>query len=330
MADEAASVLLPGVASLCVGLQFDDLPRPLRLLVLKGVPADERLLLGRVSKSWNSLTHEPSLWREVNASAAAGVKRLTVGLLLALSARASGGMESLDVSGWDKWLGKDLSDALVSLAEDNAASLCVLRVLSEDSWLIEGLELSTLCQLMTALPLLRRLDVDVHVDDTADQMHLNTFLLGAAPFGSALRVRRLHFESHEVNVFLAAFAGYSGAASLEKLILHDISLVDAENLMRVVDIVIQIQMKELRLHGCHVERMQAGSCDPALERLLRESSLTSFSFTNDGFVRERRPAPVYAALRANRHLRHVCFSGGLEWKAGVALLEAITGWSPDH
>ena len=79
---------------------FASLPRFLALEIFARLPADARLLLALVSSSWRALVAEPSLWACVDlTSDASGVTRASDALLLACSAKARGGMRSLDVCG---------------------------------------------------------------------------------------------------------------------------------------------------------------------------------------------------------------------------------------
>ena len=63
------------------------------------LPADARLLLALVSPYWRALVAEPSLWACVDLSEGSGVTRPSNALLLAVSAKARGGLRSLDVCG---------------------------------------------------------------------------------------------------------------------------------------------------------------------------------------------------------------------------------------
>ena len=81
----------------CAG--FASLPRFLALDIFARLPADARLLLALVSPSWRALAAEPSLWACVDLSDASGLTRTSDTLLLACSAKARGGMRSLDVCG---------------------------------------------------------------------------------------------------------------------------------------------------------------------------------------------------------------------------------------
>ena len=75
------------------------LPHLLALDIFARLPADARLLLALVSPSWRALVTEPSLWACVDLLEGSGVTRASDALLLACSAKARGGMRSLDVCG---------------------------------------------------------------------------------------------------------------------------------------------------------------------------------------------------------------------------------------
>ena len=80
-------------------VSFASLPPFLALDIFARLPADARLLLALVSPSWRALVAEPTLWACVDLSEASGVTRASDALLLACSAKARGGMRSLDVCG---------------------------------------------------------------------------------------------------------------------------------------------------------------------------------------------------------------------------------------
>ena len=156
---------------------FSSLPRLLALDVFARLPADARLLLALVSPSWRALAAEPSLWACVDLSEGSGVTRASDALLLACSAKARGGMRSLDVCGrvWaefdhtpEKLRPPITLNALLTTLQHNAHSLRHLRALcaplDSDYWLLQWITITILDELLHAAPGLIYIEVDIAVD----------------------------------------------------------------------------------------------------------------------------------------------------------------------
>ena len=162
-------------AAPCAG--FASLPRFLALDIFARLPADARLLLALVSPTWRALVAEPSLWACVDLSDASGVTRARDALLLAVSAKARGGMRVLDVCGrvWAAYESTPVNerspitiDALLTTLRNDAHSLRHLRALCPplDRWHWQFLNrpnIAVLDDLLHAAPGLSRIEVDITV-----------------------------------------------------------------------------------------------------------------------------------------------------------------------
>ena len=190
----------PNSAVPCAG--FASLPRLLALDIFARLPADARLLLALVSPSWRALVAEPSLWACVDLSEGSGVTRTSDALLLAVSAKARGGMRSLDVFGqvwavdertwWTEAARKYTFDnlrppishaALLTTLRNNAHSFghllarCPACYWVGWRYLNHRATTAVLNDLLQAAPNLTQIEVDIRID-TFDALLLRSGVVG--------------------------------------------------------------------------------------------------------------------------------------------------------
>ena len=301
---------------------FASLPRFLALDIFARLPADARLLLALVSPSWRALVAEPSLWACVDLSEGSGVTRASDALLLACSAKAQGGMRSLDVCG-RVWAAGSVRQrpqvsaaALVTTLQTNAHSLRHLRALcprrNTGVWLFLNRSTSSvLDDLLHAAPGLTHIEVDISVD-TFDASVLRN---------GVVSVRRLCLTKPPES-FPACFTDAGRCLSLSDLEL-DMHL-DAGNVEEVVDFAINKPLTALSLF--HTGLTLAAM--PSLTRLLSEGSLTSLElFNSNGMIEVLPPSQAFCAAVAAAPLVCLCYEeSGLfhSLTAGLSLLAAVT------
>ena len=323
----------------CAG--FASLPRLLALDIFARLPADARLLLALVSSSWRALVAEPSLWACVDVSASSGVTRASDALLLACSAKARGGMRSLDVCG-QVWavsvrthkLRPPVSHAaLQTTLQNNAHSLRHLRALCPplDRWqspsglwhwrfLNEPADTAVLDDLLRAAPGLKHVEVDISV---------------AAFDASVLRngvvsLRRLCVESDEppASFSAASFSAFlvdaRRCSSLSELQLYrDLGAGEVESLL---DFALNKSLTALNLPAAVTPAAML-----SLTRLVSGGSLTTLDVWNVGET--LAPSPAFCAAVAAAPLVHLSYAdAGLfdTLTAGLSLLAAVTGHPTLH
>ena len=296
----------------CAG--FASLPRFLALDVFARLPADARLLLALVSPSWRALVAEPSLWACVDLSVASGVTRASDALLLAVSAKARGGMRSLDVCGrvWgvDEEERPPITfDALLTAVRTNAQSLRHLRALcpplDRRHWrFLNGRDI--LDDLLRAARGLTRIEVDIRVAAFDASLLRN----------GAVSVRRLsvHFPPASLSAFLVDARGCLSLCELELR-----GRVDAGQVEALLDFVLNKPLTALCLEDITHAAM------PSLTRLVSGGRLTTLEVWNVNDV--LAPSPAFCAAVAAAPLVRLCYSDGLfdTLTAGLSLLAAVTG-----
>ena len=301
---------------------FASLPRFVSLDVFARLPADARLLLALVSPSWRAVVAEPSLWACVDLSEASGVTRTSDALLLACSAKARGGLHSLDVCGrvWKaqgqppERLRPTISTAaLQTTLQNNARSFRHLQVLCpplggrEWRFLNDFTTKAVLGNLLRAAPDLTRIDVDIIV---------NTFDASLLRNG-VVCVRRLCLDKHPAS-FSAFLADARQCLSLSELSL-DMRL-DVPEVEAILDFALHKPLTALSIAG----RVTTAAM-PSLARLVSGGSLTTLEvWYPEG---ELVPSPAFCdAIAAAPLVRLYFMRAGLfdALAAGLSLLAAVT------
>ena len=306
----------------CVG--FASLPRFLALDIFARLPADARLLLALVSPSWRALVAEPSLWSCVDLSDASGVTRASDALLLAVSAKARGGMRSLDVCG-RVWAAHDNTPenerppishaALLMTLQNNAHSLRHLRALcpplDRRYWqFLNGDTTLVVEDLLRAAPELTHIEVDVSV--AAFDVSL---------LRNVVSVRRLgvHTLNDHRTSFSAFWADTRRCLSLSELELN--GRLDAGNVEALLDFALNKPPAALSLPA-----FVTPAAMPSLARLVSGGSLTTLEVLNGGEM--LTPPPPFCAAVAAAPLKRLYYADtGLfdALTAGLSLLAAVTG-----
>ena len=322
--DFCSSVMEPDSAveaRSCLG--FVSLPRLLALDIFARLPADARLLLALVSPSWRALVAEPSLWACVDLSDASGVTRASDALLLAVSAKARGGMRSLDVCGrvWEVTEHTPENErppislaALLTTLRSNAQSLRHLRALCPPldtpfwQFLNGNTTTAVLDDLLHAAPGLTRVEVDLTFDEF-DASLLHNGVVG---------VRRLCVLSppESFPAFLADARGYS---SLRELQLP--MRMGAPEIEALLDFALNKPLTALVLPAAVTPAAM-----PSLARLVGGGRLTTLEVWYPGG--DLAPSPAFCAAVAAAPLVRLYYAGaGLfdALAAGLSLLAAVTG-----
>ena len=305
----------------CVG--FASLPRFLALDIFARLPADERLMLALVSTSWRTLVAEPSLWTCVDLSQASGLTRASDAVLLACSAKARGGMRSLDVCGLvggqtstHKRLRTPIStSSLLTTLRNNAHSLRQLRALctpfGTGCWKFfygTTTDEAALDKILQAAPHLTSVDMDISVFRFDASLQRN----------GVLSLRRLWLLSAPAS-FSAFLSCAQQCPSLSELKLS--FRVAAPDIEALLDFALNKPLTALCLPA-HV----APALLPSLTRLVSGGHLTSLALYNVNNV--LAPSQTFCAAVAIAPL--VCLSydhAGLfvDLTAGLSLLAAVTG-----
>ena len=302
------------------------LPHILALDIFARLPADARLLLALVSPSWRALVTEPSLWACVDLLEGSGVTRASDALLLACSAKARGGMRSLDVCGrvWAVDEGTpDIErppitiDALLTTLRNNARSLRHLRALCPPldwrpldgrAWQFFNRNTSILDDLLLAAPGLTRLELDITVDVFDASLLRN----------GVVSVRRVCVDYPP-----ASFSAFLVDAR-RCLLLTELQLnghLDAGNVEALLDFALNKPLTAFSVSGSVITAAM-----PSLARLLSGGSLTTLEDWNGGSV--LIPSPAFCAAVAAAPLVRLYHAGARLFDAlaaGLSLLAAVTG-----
>jgi hypothetical protein len=163
-------------------------------MIFARLPVDTRLRCAEVCRGWRTLLSERSLWTALDMTPESGVvcghdeeegfDARTVALLRAASARAGGGLRTLDVS---RCAGMSV-ETLRAVVTANAGALREVRASEAfaDAFKEEGQRAATLEELLRAAPLLRALYADAWCEGAAA---LRMLCGEEAPFGPAMRLR---------------------------------------------------------------------------------------------------------------------------------------------
>ena len=298
------------------------LPPFLALDIFARLPADARLLLALVSPSWRALVAEPSLWACVDLSEDSGVTRASDALLLAVSAKALGGMRSLDVCG-RVWAARDNTEnerppitigSLLTTLQNNAQSLRHLRALCPplDRWHWQYLNSDTTAvvdDLLRAAPGMTRVEVDITVAAFDASLLRN----------GVVSVRRLSVYNPPAS-FHAFLVNARCCSSLSELQLcEELGAGDVEALL---DFSLHKPITALSL----IDPGLTPAAMPSLSRLVSGKSLTTLEVWNN--VNALPPSPAFCVAVAAAPLVRLCYANaGLfdTLTAGLSLLAAVTG-----
>ncbi len=207
----------------------------------------DRLHCAAVCTSWRASLADPSLWVRLDLSPDSGVmRRVNAALLFAAAARARGGLQELNVSRC-----ADITrDDLAEVVSDNAASLRVLRACQASGGAggqaFEPAALETLLSLAPGL-------AELHADVRCKHSEATPLLLRKGPF-RALRLSRavLFFndcqDDHRKPV-RRLLDDVSAHGSLTELALHDVPLLNPDDVTAVVDCARALRLSALTLDG---------------------------------------------------------------------------------
>jgi hypothetical protein len=272
-----------------------------------------------VSRGWNSVLSEVSLWTRLDLSRCSGVRvRVTDAVLRGAAGLARGGLTALDVSGcWHV-----THEALLAVVAVNGGALTELRVCHG-----AGRELPHNVEALSrAAPLLRVLDVNV-AEFAGEQ--LLSLLRKDAPFGP-LRMHRLHALCHQLAAaeheaaVTALAAGVGAHDSLSSLTLQYAALDAPAVLDAVVDAVLLRRMHSLELSSCRLTPASA----LALARLLGGGALAELRIWNSQLPVLDAPAAALLAnaLRDNSTLATLMLGAvSLWWHDTAAAVAFLTG-----
>jgi hypothetical protein len=312
VAERASSALAP-------------LPLALALMIFALLPADARARCAAVCRGWRAVMSEVSLWTRLDLSVSSGVtRRVTDALLRAVTAKARGALQALDVTGCDNIT----EAALLPVVTANAGALHELRACCATNGRIACFTPSRLLALLRAAPQLRLLTADVECDDF-DDAAVRQMLRNEGAF-APLRLRRFQAESTPATA--PALDGISFAAdlaaheSLEQLELCGFAL-DAAALDAVVGAALARRLYAVTFTTCTL----SATCAPALARLLSGDELRFFSVFNmdDTYMMLAGAAGALLGdvLRANDKLMRLSLLNCGIWHdaaAGAALVGALT------
>jgi hypothetical protein len=292
----------------------DALPPSLLRDIFLRLPADQRARCAVVSVGWRAAVADPALWRRLDLSAASGVTcRVDAAAVRAATARARGGLESLDITGPD-----EISDALLEVAAGNAASLRELRLAC-------CLSARQLQALLAAAPAMTVLQADAISTCTNVRS-----LLRAKPV--QLRELTIRYNPREDMGEAFPVAELIAHTSLTDLVLicFDQASLTPDELYLLFDSALALRLSSV--HCC--DFLLSPAAVPALTRLLRSAELKGLHLIcvieDVGAALLDAPAAglLANALRANCTLQNLTLENlALFEDAQVAatLLGALTG-----
>jgi hypothetical protein len=296
------------------------------------LPADLRARCACVCRAWRAAVAERSLWTRLDVSrGTSGVTcRVDDAMLRAVTARAGGRLQALDVSDQAPTINFDAEgtrllseDALLAVVAANADTLRELAMRDVTRW-------SFLEALARRAPQLRMFDVGVY----GDCRDVCRVLRGEPPF-SVLRVHQAEayhdgdeedadHEPQGTHELLAAVASH---AALTELHLSWFPLDAHAELDAVIAAALSCRLQHLTFGSCHV----AAASAPALARLLGSSTLTTLKVYNEGEQEHHAvcldapgAALLAAALRANSTLTELLFASVGMWRDATVAADAET------
>lgn len=311
---------------------FASLPRHLQLRIFLLCPADQRVRMTFVCADWRAALSDPLFWADdADLSPLSGSRDVTDGLLRVLSAKAQGGLRSLDVSRLaEQETGFTtmpvLSDAaILQTVTANALSLQSIRLRCVGDW--ETVLLRRLRPLLLAAQHLQRLEADVHCEP-ADS---TAALRNEAPFGALkiLRLWVLNWNRDETAALTLADA-LPAHAGLEELVLDRAPLQTPAVFDAIVQAVLVSSLTRLLLKDCALPPASLAG----LTRLLRHGRLAALDVRCTGpehgvlFLEEGGVPGLCGALRSSTTLTDLGLNSASLWRSpavGVALVDALVG-----
>jgi hypothetical protein len=277
---------------------FASLPPVLQHAILRHLPVDARARCKLVSRGWNSMLTDVSLWTRLDLSRSSGVRKLVRDRVLrGASGLAHGVLTALDVSGC-----LDITyEALLAVLTANADTLTELRVCNGVTHELPYTEIEAL---LLAAPRLTALDADV-ICDAGEQ--LLSMLRNGPPRGP-MRVQHLYARCERLApaereaAVIALAADIAAHDSLSSLKLWSAAALGTPAVLdAVVEAVLLRRVHYLELDACNL----SPTSTPSLTRLLHESALSELRIWNHGAQLLDVPAAALLAdaLRTNSTLK---------------------------
>jgi hypothetical protein len=310
VAEQATSALAP-------------LPLSVVLHIFSLLPVDVRLRCLEVCRGWRSVLLERSLWTRLDVSGKSGVARATLSdrLLLAVSARAGGELQTLDVSDF-----APISDrTLLAVTTANAGSLTELRSVHDARTDLRASDPACIEGLLAAAPRLRALHANVLCGSAHEAERL---LLGEGAL-QPLRVHTLCVDLHteDDDSVQACAAAITAHASLEHLMLHALPRDALGALDALVGAAVARGVRSIYLSDCQLSPAVAQH----LARLLRSPRLTTLFVANRNvqLLDAAAAATLRDALRdSSVTALYLCRCGLWRDPAAAALLFASVAAQP--
>jgi hypothetical protein len=330
------------------------LPRALVHAIFAALPVDTRLRCSEVCRGWRAALLDPSLWTHVDLHGVLSTveprsyERLGA-LLRTVSARARGGMRSLDTG--DVPLEPE---TLLAVITANAASLRALRSChaqeyrgaeaeeNRADWFFpRGVHEQLVERLLRAAPRLDVFEADVGFDDNPQRV--TALLRRAAPLHAPLRVRRLEVNMRGADWPAADVDGEvrsladditAHGDSLRELRLVGALLDGAGRLDALVDALRTHagRVRALTLHNCVLPPPEAGGGAAAFARLITLPGLQALKLDDNAAPPADAPGmeALAAALASSTTLTSVSLDWTDVWTAGRAdtlalLTRALSG-----
>jgi hypothetical protein len=277
------------------------LPHALAVAVFERLTPEEQARCATVCRAWRSALQQSSLWLRLDLSRAdGGLRHVSAAALKAAAGRASGQLQSMDLSRCSGVTRKNLIAAVAA----NAGALRELRLCHGLRHRWAFLNTDCVAAMLRAAPLLRVLDCDVACD-ASDAQRL---LRNEAPFGP-LRVRLLCADfgfgfNDDGNAMQTLLADAAVHESLTGLRLKHAPLQQAGALDEVVDTVVARQLACFALSNCDLVAPAAwATWAPALARVINDGVLTTLAVEQGAFRLDYPAATLVAdALRGNTTL----------------------------
>jgi hypothetical protein len=305
---------------------FACLPPAVVLHVLSLLPVDARARAAAVCRGWRDALAERSMWTRLDLSPTSGVARgrVTDAFLAAVSARAAGHVEALNITSCERIT----RPALLAVVNANAGTLCELRAWHRGHERpLSRLEVE---QMLQAAPRLQLWQVECV--DCASFADAHRVLGNQPPFGP-LQARCCKVScsnddatEHTEAAVRAVAADIVTHASLQELIWWNGAGWHIPALDAVVDAALARRLTALRM-------FTGGTVSPAaavaLARLLDGGALTELLVANSRtfWVDEPAAAVLGAALRRNTTLTSLSVLGSClfdDAAAATLLLDALT------
>ena len=218
------------------------LPRCFVRAVFLILPADTRLRCSEVSRAWQALLADASLWSCISLSASSGLERFNEALLHAAVAKAGGQLRALDLTGQFFYPNFRLQRDIITT---NAATLTELRFGTKVLWGDEGV-----CLVLETAPALQLLEISVSIDQ--NHQGARAMLRNEPPF-KALRMRRYIVRNLQVMANVVAFClDLRYHKSIEELVLDSAALDTAATMGAFVGACMTLRLRKLTLDWCRI------------------------------------------------------------------------------